>query len=244
MPNRSSARTTAGTSSTPASCAACRGRTAMPATCATRNTISRRCRAWSPIAALSSARSIWTRCRSRDHLGPITTVIDEWLDRNPGGKVVVCEANRLQIQGQLEARLRQFLRRLSRRLFAPLAAGNREPLRRRQRQGHGLLSQLARQPADVHALHRQRQSLQGQAAEYGKAPGRPVGAGRRASRHGALRSRIHHALRRPRLRAPRSRRVRAGQHQRVSEPLAARQPYPGVRAARRRARPTPSGTAP
>src|SRR5262249_57538957 len=28
-----------------------------------------------------------------EHLGPIAPVIDEWLDRNPGGKVVVCEAN-------------------------------------------------------------------------------------------------------------------------------------------------------
>ena len=54
---------TAGIFSTPAGCAACRGRTAMPTTCAIRNTISRRCRAWTPIAASSSARSIWTRCR-------------------------------------------------------------------------------------------------------------------------------------------------------------------------------------
>ena len=91
-----------------------------------------------------------------EHLGPIAQIIDEWLDRNPGGKVVVCEANRFRLQGQLEARLRQFMRRLSRRLFAPFAAGNREPLRRRERQGHGLLSQLARHPADVHALHRPR----------------------------------------------------------------------------------------
>ena len=34
-----------------------------------------------------------------EHLGPIATVIDEWLDRNPGGKVVVCEANRIKYKG-------------------------------------------------------------------------------------------------------------------------------------------------
>jgi phenylpropionate dioxygenase-like ring-hydroxylating dioxygenase large terminal subunit len=32
-------------------------------------------------------------------LGPITRPIDEWLDRNPGGVVEVCEANRLSYKG-------------------------------------------------------------------------------------------------------------------------------------------------
>jgi phenylpropionate dioxygenase-like ring-hydroxylating dioxygenase large terminal subunit len=32
-------------------------------------------------------------------LGPITKPIDEWLDRNPGGQVVVCEANRFKYKG-------------------------------------------------------------------------------------------------------------------------------------------------
>jgi phenylpropionate dioxygenase-like ring-hydroxylating dioxygenase large terminal subunit len=35
----------------------------------------------------------------RTWLGPITRPIDQWLDRNPGGKVVVCEANRLKFKG-------------------------------------------------------------------------------------------------------------------------------------------------
>ncbi|MFL5049137.1 MAG: aromatic ring-hydroxylating oxygenase subunit alpha [Xanthobacteraceae bacterium] len=35
----------------------------------------------------------------RTWLGPITKPIDQWLDRNPGGKVVVCEANRLKFRG-------------------------------------------------------------------------------------------------------------------------------------------------
>ena len=34
-----------------------------------------------------------------EHLGPIKEPIDEWLDRNPGGKVIVCEANRLKYNG-------------------------------------------------------------------------------------------------------------------------------------------------
>ena len=33
------------------------------------------------------------------HLGPIAEIIDQWLDRNPGGKVVVCEANRFRYKG-------------------------------------------------------------------------------------------------------------------------------------------------
>ncbi|MEI7806311.1 MAG: Rieske 2Fe-2S domain-containing protein [Hyphomicrobiales bacterium] len=34
-----------------------------------------------------------------DYLGPIKKPIDDWLNRNPGGKVVVCEANRLKFKG-------------------------------------------------------------------------------------------------------------------------------------------------
>src|SRR5215470_2188923 len=34
-----------------------------------------------------------------EHLGPIAPVIDEWLDRNPGGKVVVGEDNRFKYKG-------------------------------------------------------------------------------------------------------------------------------------------------
>ncbi len=34
-----------------------------------------------------------------EHLGPITTPIDEWLDRNPGGQLEVCEANRIKYKG-------------------------------------------------------------------------------------------------------------------------------------------------
>jgi phenylpropionate dioxygenase-like ring-hydroxylating dioxygenase large terminal subunit len=34
-----------------------------------------------------------------DYLGRIAKPIDEWLDRHPGGKVAVCEANRLKFKG-------------------------------------------------------------------------------------------------------------------------------------------------
>ena len=36
------------------------------------------------------------------HLGPIKKPIDEWLDRNPGGKVTVCEANRFKYKGNYD----------------------------------------------------------------------------------------------------------------------------------------------
>ncbi len=92
----------------------------------------------------------------------------------------------VQVQGQLEARLRQFRRRLSRHLFAPLAHRDREPDDRRAQQGHGLLQELAGLAADVCAVHGQRAPLQGQAAEPERAAGRAVGAGIAASGHGAL----------------------------------------------------------
>lgn len=34
-----------------------------------------------------------------DHLGPMKKPLDEWIERNPGGKVVVCEANRIKFKG-------------------------------------------------------------------------------------------------------------------------------------------------
>ena len=74
-----------------------------------------------------------------------------------------------QIQGQLEARLRQFRRRLSRRVFAPLAARDGEPAQGRgHRKGHVLLQEDAGRAADVHPVHGQRPPLQGQAAEPGE----------------------------------------------------------------------------
>jgi phenylpropionate dioxygenase-like ring-hydroxylating dioxygenase large terminal subunit len=34
-----------------------------------------------------------------DYLGPVKGPIDEWLDRHPGGKVAICNANRLKFNG-------------------------------------------------------------------------------------------------------------------------------------------------
>jgi phenylpropionate dioxygenase-like ring-hydroxylating dioxygenase large terminal subunit len=34
-----------------------------------------------------------------EHLGGVARALDEWLDRHPGGKVVLCEANRLKFRG-------------------------------------------------------------------------------------------------------------------------------------------------
>ena len=34
-----------------------------------------------------------------DYLGPVARPIDEWLDRHPGGKVALCNANRLKLNG-------------------------------------------------------------------------------------------------------------------------------------------------
>jgi len=34
-----------------------------------------------------------------DHLGLIKRPMDEWIDRNPGGKIIVCEANRIKYKG-------------------------------------------------------------------------------------------------------------------------------------------------
>ena len=34
-----------------------------------------------------------------DYLGPIRKPMDEWIDRNPGGKITVCEANRMKFKG-------------------------------------------------------------------------------------------------------------------------------------------------
>ena len=62
-----------------------------------------------------------------EHLGPATQPIDEWLDRHPGGRVAVRRGEPAQVQGQLEARLRQLGRRLSRRVLAPVAARDGKP---------------------------------------------------------------------------------------------------------------------
>lgn len=38
-------------------------------------------------------------CSLADYLGPAKKLLDEWLDRHPGGRVVLCEANRMKFRG-------------------------------------------------------------------------------------------------------------------------------------------------
>ena len=123
-----------------------------------------------------------------------------------------------EIQRQLEAALRQFGRRLSRRLLPPLAADDGEPLPGGRRQGYVLLQGQPGHRAGEALFLPQRPSLQGQARRDPEAPGRPVGDRGPASRHGALRGGPAPGLPRPGGRFSRPRVVGAGQHQRVSEP--------------------------
>ena len=91
---------TAGATSIPASCARCRGRTAMPAISRTRNTMSRRCRASTAIAA-SSSRTLNRRCAAAARLSrrrsPSRST--NGSTASPSGKIAVCEANRLKFKG-------------------------------------------------------------------------------------------------------------------------------------------------
>src|SRR5579871_2109128 len=116
----------------------------------------------------------------------------------PRGKGGGTRSEPPEVQGQLEARLRQRRRRLSRGVLAPLAARHGEPPRERGEQGHVVLPRQARRSADVRRLLRQRPSFQGQAPERGKARGRALGAGSRASRNGVLRARNKEKSRRKR----------------------------------------------
>ena len=98
------------------------------------------------------------------------------------------------VSRQLEARLRQFMRRLSRRVLAPLAARHGEPSGRRRPTRACRLQRPARPAADVHEVFRPRPSLQGQASEHGDQARRDVGGGKPASRHGALRAELRRRL--------------------------------------------------
>ncbi len=162
---------------------------------------------------------------------PITKPIDDWLDRNPGGKVVVCEANRLKFKGNWKLAYdnsgdgyhvvfsHRSLLEMENRLADESNKGmsyyrgspDTAPMYM-QYIGHG------------HHFKDKRPNLQqrpgGLWAIEGPHPGMEHYAEDLRRRYGAKAD------------APaRSRRLRAGQHQCVSQSLAARQPYPGVRAA-------------
>ena len=85
---------------TPANCAGCRGRTATPT-----NSSSDPKYNLAQVPRVKSYRGFIFGTLNVgavpivEHLGPIKKPIDEWLDRNPGGKVTVCEANRFKYKG-------------------------------------------------------------------------------------------------------------------------------------------------
>ena len=175
--SRSSAPITAGISSTTASCAACHGRTAMPKTC--------------PGSEVQSRAGAARRILSRLHLrhaqhGCAAAARTSRSDHEADRRVARPQSRRqgrglrgqpAQIQGQLEARLRQFRRRLSRRCFRTARCWRRRTASpTKSRKGHVLLQDCARRAADVHAVHGQRPSLQGQAAQSARA--RLAGCGR------------------------------------------------------------------
>ncbi len=167
-----------------------------------------------------------------DYLGPIRKPIDEWLDRNPGGKVMVCEANRMKFKGNWKLAYDNscdgyhvvFSHRSLLETEARLNEG-----------GANGMSYYKTAPDDQPMyiqLHGQRPSLQGQAAQPAQAQRRPVGASsRRIPGMEHVAEKLRARLRRCRRSRARSCRLGAGQHQHVSQPFLARQPYPGVRAA-------------
>ena len=86
-----------------------------------------------------------SRCAAADRLSRRHHQADRRMARPPAQRQDRgLRGQPAQVQGQLEARLRQFRRRLSRRVLAPLAAGDGEPPGRRRQQGHVLLQGLAR----------------------------------------------------------------------------------------------------
>ncbi len=149
---------------------------------------------------------------------PIKKPIDEWLDRNPGGKVVVCEANRLKYKGNWKLAYdnscdgyhvvfsHRSLLEMENRL-ADESATRACPITR---------AAPDEQPMYMQYIG-QRPSLQGQAPEHARSE--PAGCGRWKARIPAwsIRSRSCAAVSATARRGlARSRRLRAGQHQRVS----------------------------
>jgi IS5 family transposase len=165
-----------------------------------------------------------------DYLGAITKPIDEWLDRNPGGKVAVCEANRLKFKGNWKLAYDNsgdgYHVVFSHRSL--LEMENR--LADEANKGMSYYKGSPDTAPMYMRLYGQRPSLQGQAARTSRSA--PADYGRSKAAHPGME---HYARRAaPRFgaapRSSRSRLLGAGQHQRVSQPLAARQPHPGVRA--------------
>ena len=166
-----------------------------------------------------------------DYLGGITQPIDEWLDRHPGGKVAVCEANRLKYKGNWKLAYDNsgdgyhvvFSHRSLLEMENRLADDANKGMSYYKGSPDTKRRCTWRYMGNGHHFKDKRPNIEKRAgglwAVEGPAPGTEHYAGRAAP-----------ALRRQGRGDPRPRLLRAGQHQRVPEPLAARQPHPGVRA--------------
>ena len=169
-----------------------------------------------------------------EHLGPIAKIIDEWLDRNPGSKVVVCEANRFRYKGNWKlaydnscdgyhvAYSHRSLLETENRFAGENAKGMAY-----YRNSPDALAMYMRYTGHGNHFKDKRPNLEK----------RPGGLWALESAHPGMEHYEAEFLRRYGDRAfalARSRRLGAGQYQRVSEFLAARQPHPGVRTGRRR----------
>ena len=230
MRSCSSARITAGASSIPASCARCRGRTAMPAISRTRSSTSRRCRASTAIAASSSARSISMRRRCSTISAASPSRSTNGSIANPGGKVAVCEANRLKYKGNWKLAYDNsgdgYHVVFSHRSLLEMENRLADEANKGMSYYKGSPDSKAMYMAYMGNGHH----FKDKRPEHREARRRTMGGRRTGARHRALRRRDAPALRRQGRGHPRSRLLRAGQHQRVPELLAARQPHPGVRA--------------
>ena len=189
LPVSSTARITAGASSIPASCAPCRGRTAMPATSRTRNSTSRRCRASTAIAASSSARSIPMRRRCSIISAPSRGRSTNGSTASPAARSRSARRTGCKYKGNWKLAYDNsgdgYHVVFSHRSL--LEMENR--LADEANKGMSYYKGSPGYATDVHGLYGPRSSLQGQAAEHREARRRLVGGRRPASRHGALRSR-------------------------------------------------------
>ena len=175
---------------------------------------------------------------------PSRRPIDEWLDRHPGGKVAVCEANRLKYKGNWKLAYDNSCDGYH------VVFSHRSLLEMENRladEANKGMSYYKGSPDDAADVH----GAISATAITSRTSGRtsrsaPAGCGRWKARHPAwsITRRSCAAATAPGPTTSSTSPLRAGQHQRVPEPLAARQPHPGVRAGRRSTRPTSPGTAP
>ena len=202
----------------------------MPATSRTRSSTSRRCRASTAIAASSSARSIPTRRRCSTISAPSpsrstngSTAIPAARSRcarRTGSNTRATGSSPTTIPATAITSCSRTARCWRWRTASPTRPTRACRITRARRTSKAM---YMRYTGNGHHFKDKR-------PEHREARRRIVGGGRPGARQRALRRGVAPALRRQGGGHPRSRRLRAGQHQRVPELLAARQPHPGVRA--------------